>query len=447
MGGIKKLSCSTKSSNTAVCCASPSFAISGGATMGMMTKIISNASSTQAHSATPSNTSAAVASGDRVEASTAPAIQRSVPSSRNTRLKVLAPTSSANSAPLKASVSASTLRNPPQLRARVASATVISSTPPVAAASTAKSWPVNTPPNSSRITLDTTINIASCACLTGATGTFLWFFRPCQPASSAHSSKTDRAGSRAALKTSRVLMMRCAPSTKPGRLLASRCARSMASPSKISTSDGGTTTPMVAATLISAVARAASSWPRRGATRRDSRAELDATEPFIGAISAPTPRAASASRAPVRRNRWDSDENIASATVRRCSSTPTSTYSGRACSKSCSSRPTMRAGNTASTFKSITPAARPSAANRLAVPMSKAHTGRPVATISTPRASSIHRPVVPAMPDRPDVGPIAFMKGGGVWARQAFWPAGLAWAAGATARPAAPAPTSGPAPA
>ena len=57
----------------------------------------------------------------------------------------------------------------------------------------------------------------------------------------------------------------------------------MASPSRISTSDGGTTTPMVAAALTRAVARPGGSSPKRGATRRESKAELEATEPFIGA--------------------------------------------------------------------------------------------------------------------------------------------------------------------
>ena len=51
---------------------------------------------------------------------------------------------------------------------------------------------------------------------------------------------------------------------------------------------------MVAATLTSAVALAFSMASRRGATSRASKAELEATEPFIGAIRAPRPSAAQA---------------------------------------------------------------------------------------------------------------------------------------------------------
>src|SRR5215831_2683664 len=69
-------------------------------------------------------------------------------------------------------------------------------------------------------------------------------------------------------------------------------AESMASPSRISTSDGGMTTPSVLATAIVAY-RSGVGTPlsrRRGLTARDSDSTLAPTDPFIGPSNAPSPR-------------------------------------------------------------------------------------------------------------------------------------------------------------
>src|SRR3954466_10658284 len=99
MGGSRKLSCSTSSKSTAACCASPSRSTSSGATTGTITKIISNASSTQAQTATPANSAAATSKGGQDAACVHCASQLPVPNRPNTRLKLVAPTSSAKSAP------------------------------------------------------------------------------------------------------------------------------------------------------------------------------------------------------------------------------------------------------------------------------------------------------------------------------------------------------------
>ena len=80
----------------------------------------------------------------------------------------------------------------------------------------------------------------------------------------------------------------------PVALIASLCARSIASPSRISTSEGGTTTPRVLATQIAArlCARGTPLATSLGWTMRDSVATLAPTEPLIGASSAPRPNAA-----------------------------------------------------------------------------------------------------------------------------------------------------------
>ena len=79
----------------------------------------------------------------------------------------------------------------------------------------------------------------------------------------------------------------------PVKFVASVCARSIASPSRISTSDGGTTTPSVLATPTSAAPRATGTpaADSRGATVRVSIATLAPTEPFIGASSTDKPEA------------------------------------------------------------------------------------------------------------------------------------------------------------
>ena len=73
-------------------------------------------------------------------------------------------------------------------------------------------------------------------------------------------------------------------SLRPVSVTAMVCALSMASLSRISTSDGGTSTPSVEATAITA-SRVAAGMPSafsRGATTRDRPSTLAPTEPFIG---------------------------------------------------------------------------------------------------------------------------------------------------------------------
>ena len=68
------------------------------------------------------------------------------------------------------------------------------------------------------------------------------------------------------------------------------CAFNMASPRRISTSDGGTTTPSVLATVMIA-ARRGSAMPEaasRGSATRDRASTLAPTEPFIGPSKAPS---------------------------------------------------------------------------------------------------------------------------------------------------------------
>ncbi len=94
-------------------------------------------------------------------------------------------------------------------------------------------------------------------------------------------------GSSAAWKISWVLMTR---SLRPVVVTAIVCADSMASLSRISTSDGGTSTPSVLATATSAWRLAAGmpSAASRGATTRDRPSTLAPTEPFIGPSNAPS---------------------------------------------------------------------------------------------------------------------------------------------------------------
>ena len=103
-----------------------------------------------------------------------------------------------------------------------------------------------------------------------------------------HSTRNSPAGTSAPWKTSCVLMTR---SLRPVAVTAMVCAPSIASPSRISTSEGGITTPSVAATATSA-ARVGSGTPcfsSRGATTRERPSTLAPTEPFIGPSSAPSP--------------------------------------------------------------------------------------------------------------------------------------------------------------
>ena len=107
-------------------------------------------------------------------------------------------------------------------------------------------------------------------------------------ATTAHSTSRIAAGTSAPTNTSCVLMMRTDSCV---RLVASVCARIIASPSRISTSDGGITTPIVLATHTSAAPRSGGTpdASSRGLTVRDSIATLAPTDPFIGASSTPRP--------------------------------------------------------------------------------------------------------------------------------------------------------------
>ena len=76
--------------------------------------------------------------------------------------------------------------------------------------------------------------------------------RPCQAVIATQSARKIAAGMSAAWKTSCVFTIRALDAT---RCEASVCARIIASPSRISTSEGGTTTPSVLATHTSATLR------------------------------------------------------------------------------------------------------------------------------------------------------------------------------------------------
>ncbi len=113
----------------------------------------------------------------------------------------------------------------------------------------------------------------------------------------------------------------------PVALMASVCARIMASASRIRTRDGGTTTPRVLATQTIARLRAGAT-PRcrsRGCTMRDSVATLAPTEPFIGARMAPSPIADSSGADAVRASIAVPVRNRMSASGRRLSSAPMKT--------------------------------------------------------------------------------------------------------------------------
>ncbi len=79
-------------------------------------------------------------------------------------------------------------------------------------------------------------------------------------------------------------------SVRPVAVTAIRVRVNIASLSKISTSDGGTRTPSVAATamMASRVAAGTPSAASRGATTRDRPSTLAPTEPFIGPSRAPS---------------------------------------------------------------------------------------------------------------------------------------------------------------
>ena len=215
--------------------------------------------------------------------------------------------------------------------------------------------------------------------------------RPVHHATSAQHAVRHAAGISAPVKRSCVLMMRTASCV---RFAASVWARIIASPSRISTSDGGITTPSVLATQTSAAPRAGASplASRRGCTVRASIETLAPTDPFIGAASTPRLKPASEAPAPVRASAWLPTRISVRASGRWLSNAPISTYSGSACSRSCSSRPSTRAGIAVSNGHVKVPVARPSNANNIATPMSRIHAGSPVATSSPATAASMATP-------------------------------------------------------
>ncbi len=113
----------------------------------------------------------------------------------------------------------------------------------------------------------------------------------------------------------------------PVALIASLWARSIASPSRISTSEGGTTMPRVLATQMVArlCARGTPHATSLGWTIRDRVATLAPTEPLIGASSAPSPIAASSGAERVRESACAPARNRMSASGRRFSSAPIKT--------------------------------------------------------------------------------------------------------------------------
>ncbi len=79
-------------------------------------------------------------------------------------------------------------------------------------------------------------------------------------------------------------------SLRPVAVTAKVCAVSIASLSRMSTSDGGTSTPSVeaTATMASRVAAGTPSAVSRGDTTRERPSTLAPTEPFIGPSKAPS---------------------------------------------------------------------------------------------------------------------------------------------------------------
>ena len=215
MGGSRKLSCSTRSSSTAACWASPRRSTSTGATMGMTTKIISNASSTQAHSITSSSARPATAGAGSALCSSSCDSQASVPNSRKTRLKLVAPASSANSAPLSARLSCSTAFQAGQGRLWVSRMPATSTHPAVTAPSTGSRRPLKTPASSR--TMPATVVPASQPLWRGSGGVGLApcpeaapaALRACHQATPSQSTSSNRAGGSAACRMSWVLTMRC----------------------------------------------------------------------------------------------------------------------------------------------------------------------------------------------------------------------------------------------
>ena len=110
---------------------------------------------------------------------------------------------------------------------------------------------------------------------------------PARQESARQSTRNSAAGTSAPWNTSWVLITR---SLRPVEVTAMVWAESMASPSRISTSDGGITTPSVLATATAAncVGLGTPLSASRGATTRASASTLAPTEPFIGPSSAPS---------------------------------------------------------------------------------------------------------------------------------------------------------------
>ena len=174
-------------------------------------------------------------------------------------------------------------------------------------------------------------------------------------------ARNNAAGIKAPRIRSWVLMTR---SVRPVAVIAIECAPRRASPSRISTSDGGTTTPKVAATAIEA-SRVAGGTPasrRRGATVLASASTDAPTDPFIGPSSAPSAMPATDGAAGDLGSRAAAERNNAPATGSRLSSAPISKYSGSACRTSLSKRPINRDGSARSRSMVNRPDANPAKA-------------------------------------------------------------------------------------
>jgi hypothetical protein len=151
---------------------------------------------------------------------------------------------------------------------------------------------------------------------------------------------------------------------------------------------------IVLATRTVVVARAAG-VPRAAeavAMLRGSVCRLAPTAPFIGASSAPTLSADSSAEAALRANRRSPQRCSKPASDSWFSSAPMNAYSGKACSSSCSSRPTMQAGKARSNEPSKAPSTTPIATNVDDASSSTAYAGKPVATISANAMANIGSP-------------------------------------------------------
>ena len=316
-------------------------------------------------------------------------------------VNTLAPTSNANSAPVTAIVSRRTSFSRAKLSIRPARAKANRVTPPVAAASTAYRYPSVTAASSPTMNSSVIAAVSQSRRL-GArpAGVGEMPVRALRlQVTSAHSRSSTAAGANAPRKTSWVLMIRTALCVT---LTASVWARIIASLRRMSTSDGGITTPKVLATATNAAPRPVGTLfaSSRGSTVRVSIATPAPTDPFSGASTTLNPNPANAAPAPVRARARSPTRSRMLASGKRLSKAPISTYNGIACSRSFSSNPSRREGSAMSSGQVNAPAARPITQDAAATPISMIHVGNPVVTISSATAASIQTPAVSISPGR-----------------------------------------------